>query len=91
MAYNNTYNTPLINHTTYEQALDLWEKPQTGCRARIETCRALQYEFDPDQLGISKRVNKACFNATATCAALFSLNAESNVRSGPRQYPDKDD
>jgi hypothetical protein len=78
MAYNNTYGLRLINETQYKAAKHEWEKPD-GCKAQLEECRQLSAKYDPEQIAISSKVNKACLKAQATCAVLFSLNGPSNV------------
>lgn len=64
MAYNNTYNLQVINETVYEAALQEY----SACKEKIDTCRELGEQYDPDNLGFNKTVNAACLKAQNWCS-----------------------
>ena len=66
MAYNNTYGLEIINETVYGVALNNFHKPK-GCAAKIQRCRELGAELDPEELGSSEKVNAACMKAQTYC------------------------
>ncbi|KAL8670452.1 MAG: hypothetical protein Q9168_005012 [Polycauliona sp. 1 TL-2023] len=66
-AYNNTYGIEAINQTIYQQALDDFNRPETGCRALILECQALAGEGDPNAFGNNATVNEACSAADLFC------------------------
>lgn len=66
-AYNNTYGIEAINQTLYQQALDNFNRPETGCRALILECQALANEGDPNATGNNATVNQACSAANVYC------------------------
>ena len=67
-AYNNTYGIEAINQTLYQQALDNFYRPETGCRALILECQALANEGDPNATGNNATVNQACSAANVYCS-----------------------
>ncbi|KAI4197600.1 MAG: hypothetical protein LQ350_005834 [Teloschistes chrysophthalmus] len=67
-AYNNTYGIKAINQTLYQQALDNFNRPNTGCKALILQCQALAAEGDPDATGNNDTVNQACIAANNYCS-----------------------
>ncbi|KAL8687080.1 MAG: hypothetical protein Q9218_006646 [Villophora microphyllina] len=67
-AYNNTYGIQAINQTLYQQALDNFNRPNTGCKALILQCQALAAEGDPDATGNNATVNQACIAANNYCS-----------------------
>ena len=66
MAYNNTYGLQIINETVYEAALQDYHKPG-GCKEKIEVCRELGEQYDPEQLELNETVNAACLAAQHYC------------------------
>ncbi|KAL8700597.1 MAG: hypothetical protein Q9201_005361 [Fulgogasparrea decipioides] len=66
-AYNNTYGIQAINQTLYQQALDNFNRPDTGCKALILECQALAAEGDPNAIGNNATVNQACIAANNYC------------------------
>ncbi|KAI4246176.1 MAG: hypothetical protein L6R40_002129 [Gallowayella cf. fulva] len=66
-AYNNTYGIEAINRTLYQQALDNFNRPDTGCKALILECQALANEGDPNATGNNDTVNQACSAANIYC------------------------
>ncbi len=66
-AHENVYDFPLINETVKDLSLKEWSKPN-GCRDLILECRKLGDELDPDEFGVSSKVNKVCLDATELCA-----------------------
>lgn len=67
MAYNNTYGIQAINESLYQQGVDAFNEPETGCRDLIMTCRSLAAQGDPDFIGTNDTVNSACQDATQFC------------------------
>ncbi|KAI4117321.1 MAG: hypothetical protein LQ345_002410 [Seirophora villosa] len=67
-AYNNTYDIQAINETLYRQALDNFNRPDTGCKALILECQRLAAEGDPDATGDNATVNQACSDANVYCS-----------------------
>ncbi|KAL8801144.1 MAG: hypothetical protein Q9182_004649 [Xanthomendoza sp. 2 TL-2023] len=67
-AYNNTYGIEAINQTLYQQALDNFNRPNTGCKALILECQALASEGDPNATGNNATVNQACSAANLYCS-----------------------
>ncbi|KAL8782900.1 MAG: hypothetical protein Q9213_005012 [Squamulea squamosa] len=66
-SYNNTYGIQAINQTLYQQALDNFNRPDTGCKALILQCQALANEGDPNATGNNDTVNQACSAANVYC------------------------
>lgn len=66
IAFNNTYGIETVNETIYRQMNDAYYG-EGGCRDRINNCRALSLEFDPDQRGVNTSVNKICQDAETFC------------------------
>lgn len=66
MAYNNTYNLEVINETVYEAALHNYHK-KNGCKDKIQECRELGEQYDPEQLGVNETVNAVCVKAQNYC------------------------
>ncbi|KEF59139.1 uncharacterized protein A1O9_03983 [Exophiala aquamarina CBS 119918] len=58
----NTYGIKTVNKAIYQQMNDAYYG-EGGCRDRINKCRALSLEFDPDQRGVDTSVNKICQDA----------------------------
>lgn len=67
MAYNNTYGIQAINQTSYQGAVDAFNKPG-GCRDRIIKCNDLATAGDPNFIGNNATVNLACQDADAYCS-----------------------
>ncbi|KAI4140362.1 MAG: hypothetical protein L6R39_005830, partial [Caloplaca ligustica] len=67
-AYNNTYGIQAINETLYQQALDNFNRPDTGCKALILECHRLANEGDPNATGNNATVNQACMAANVYCS-----------------------
>jgi hypothetical protein len=67
MAYNNTYDIQAINQSSYQGALDAFNKPG-GCRDRINTCNDLAAVGDPNFIGDNVTVNNACQDADSYCS-----------------------
>lgn len=85
MAYNNTYGIKAINETLYQQAVDNFNRPDTGCRDLIIGCRSLADEGDPLATGNNDTVNQACIAASVYC----SNNVESQyINASGRNYYD---
>lgn len=84
MAYKNTYGLKIINETMYEAALHNYHKPN-GCKAKIDHCREVADQYDPEQLAANETVNKACMEATDYCAkqviGVFELYTQVTPRS----------
>ena len=70
MAYNNTYGIQTINQTLYQQGVDAFNEPKTGCRDQILECQDLAAQGDPDFIGNNDTVNAACRNAGDTCRGM---------------------
>ncbi|KAL8992110.1 MAG: hypothetical protein Q9188_007656, partial [Gyalolechia gomerana] len=84
-AYNNTYGIQSINQTLYQEALDNFNRPQTGCKALILECQRLATEGDPQATGNNETVNQACSAANIYCGN----NVESQyINSSGRNYYD---
>lgn len=66
-AYNNTYGIRAYSRDIYDQAVANVTRPDTGCIALIDSCRALAAEGDPDFTGMNQTVNGACYLATEYC------------------------
>jgi len=62
-AVNNTYGIQTINETAYKAAAEA--VPQ--CLSLAKECRSLADSKDPEGLGNSKEVNKACSDAFKFC------------------------
>ena len=84
-AYNNTYGIKAINESRYQQAVDNFNRPDTGCRDLIINCRNMAAVGDPDAIGNNDTVNKACIAASVYC----SNEVESQyINSSGRNYYD---
>ncbi|KAL8931523.1 MAG: hypothetical protein Q9216_007173, partial [Gyalolechia sp. 2 TL-2023] len=66
-AYNNTYGIQSINQSLYRDALDNFNRPETGCKALILECQRLATEGDPQATGNNGTVNRACSEANIYC------------------------
>lgn len=67
MAFNNTYGIQAINETLYKQAVDNFNRPDTGCKDLILKCQSLADQLDPSAYGNVSRVNSACAKASDSC------------------------
>jgi carboxypeptidase D len=67
MAFNNTYGLDTINETVYKQAIHAWSR-LGGCRDKIQRCRALAAEGDPQMYGNNHVVNLVCQEADSLCS-----------------------
>ena len=85
MAYNNTYGIQTINETLYQQAVDNFYRPQTGCKDLILYCQALAAEGDPLALGNNDTVNAACGDANVYCSNFVEAQY---INSSGRNYYD---
>ena len=84
-AYNNTYGIQAINQSLYQQAVDNFNRPDTGCRDLIINCRNIAAVGDPDATGNNDTVNQACIAASVYC----SNEVESQyINSSGRNYYD---
>ena len=84
-AYNNTYGIKAINESRYQQAVDNFNRPDTGCRDLIVNCRNMAAVGDPDATGNNDTVNQACVAASVYC----SNEVESQyINSSGRNYYD---
>ena len=70
IAYNNTYNTQLINKTTYDSCVDAYDRPE-GCREKIDSCRAISTVYDPENIGVNGTVNEVCSDAEEFCSGIL--------------------
>lgn len=68
MAYNNTYGIQAINQSVYQESLDNFNRPETGCKALIIKCQQLATEGDPQATGNNDTVNEACSRANIYCS-----------------------
>lgn len=85
MAYNNTYGIQAINQSAYQESLDNFNRPGTGCKALILECQQLATEGDPQATGNNDTVNEACSRANVYC----SNNVESPyIETSGRNYYD---
>lgn len=66
-AYNNTYGIQAINQTSYQTAIDSFNRPKTGCRDQIITCQTLAARYDPLAMGANQTVNRICSTASQYC------------------------
>lgn len=85
MAYNNTYGIQAINETLYQQAVDNFHRPVTGCRDLIIACRSLASEGDPNFIGNNDTVNSACNDANVYCSNFVESQY---INSSGRNYYD---
>ena len=83
-AYNNTYDIQSINQTLYQQALDNFNRPDTGCKALILECQRLATEGDPNATGSNDTVNEACSIANVYCSN--NVEAQYYNTSGRNYY-----
>jgi len=67
MAFNNTYGIKAINENIYTQAMHAWSR-LGGCRDKIQHCRAVAAEGDPQMYGNNHTVNRACQEADRLCS-----------------------
>ena len=84
IAYNNTYGIQAINQTLYQQAIDNFNRPGTGCRDLILKCRSLAAEGDPNAIGTNDTVNLACQDADSYCRN--EVEGQYNTYSGRNFY-----
>ena len=66
-AYNNTYGIQAINKGRYQEAVDSFNRPDTGCHDLIINCRNMAAVGDPDANGNNDTVNQACIAASTAC------------------------
>ena len=66
IAYNNTYGVQAITRSEFDQSEKKFTKPG-GCLDASLECRRLAEKFDPNNLGISNKVNQACELADVVC------------------------
>lgn len=66
IAYNNTYGIQAITKSEFVGSTRNFTK-EGGCLDKSLECRRLATEFDPDNVGISVKVNKACALADSVC------------------------
>ncbi|KAK2766046.1 hypothetical protein FQN54_007561 [Arachnomyces sp. PD_36] len=66
-AYNNTYGIETINETVYNEAVNAYNKPN-GCKDRINHCRDIASEGDPNFHGNNRTVNEVCHDASDYCS-----------------------
>ena len=69
MAYNNTYGIQAIDQSLYQEGVDAYNEPDSGCRDLILKCRSLAAEGDPYFIGLNQTVNDACMDAVNFCNA----------------------
>ncbi|PUU73991.1 Alpha/Beta hydrolase protein [Tuber borchii] len=62
----NPYGIKIISDKVRDAALNDYSKPD-GCLARIQKCRSLLKESDPQSFGDSDTVNRACGDADTYC------------------------
>ena len=85
IAYKNTYGIQAINHTLYQQAIDNFNRPDTGCRDLILKCHAAADAGDPDFSGNNATVNSICDDASTYCSNFVEAQY---VNSSGRNYYD---
>ena len=66
MAYNNTYDIQAITRSEFVHSSRNFTKAG-GCLDASLECRRLAKKFDPENLGISVKVNQACELADIVC------------------------
>ncbi len=84
-AYNNTYGIQAINQSLYQQAVDNFNRPDTGCRDLITNCRNIAAVGDPNATGNNDTVNQACIAASVYC---FNEVESQYINSSGRNYYD---
>ncbi|KAL8918927.1 MAG: hypothetical protein Q9172_005195 [Xanthocarpia lactea] len=83
-AFNNTYGIQAIDQTLYQQALENFHRPETGCKALILECQARANEGDANGTGNNDTVNQACRAASLHCGK--EVEAQYNQESGRSYY-----
>ncbi|KAF2101322.1 putative carboxypeptidase S1 [Rhizodiscina lignyota] len=75
IAYNNTYNFPLINETVYNEIVQsvIDPDPDHGCLAAIHRCREVASVGDPQFYANNKTVNDICAVATELCFPILGI------------------
>lgn len=94
-AYNNTYGIQAINQTSYQTAIDSFNRPETGCRDQIIRCQTLAARYDPLAMGANQTVNKICRAASEYCEdeveGQYVVNSDHDYKDivvrGPNPFP----
>lgn len=94
-AYNNTYGIQAINQTSYQTAIDSFNRPKTGCRDQIIRCQTLAALYDPLAIGANQTVNRICSSASKYCEnevegqyVLYSGRDYTDIAArGPNPFP----
>lgn len=91
-AYNNTYGIEAINFTLYQQAIDNFNRPGTGCKDQLIRCQTLAAKYDPNAFGSNITVNQICSDASDYCGN--EVEGQYVINSGRNYYdiasPDAD-
>lgn len=66
-SYRNTYGIEAYPREVYDQVVANITRPETGCFALIDSCRALAADGDPDHTGTNQDVNEVCGLASMYC------------------------
>jgi carboxypeptidase C (cathepsin A) len=66
IAFNNTYGIQTIDQAAYETAMQSFTSPE-GCLQKLNTCRSMAAELDPDNRGSNAAVDNACASADTAC------------------------
>lgn len=84
----------MINSTVYNSFIDVIDKPNTGCVALMEQCRALGVEGDPQFNADNATVNKFCGQIAQECGPVLTITSTYADRSefdiaqvGPVRFP----
>ena len=80
-ALKNTYGIQAINESQYQEAIENFHRPQTGCLALILKCHSLAEKFDPDAYGHDEEVSAACAEASDYCIEHVERQYDSSGRS----------
>ena len=94
-AYNNTYGIQAINQTSYQTAIDSFNRPKTGCRDQIIKCQTLAARYDPLAMGANQTVNRICSIASQYCEDVvegqYVINSDRDYNDiavrGPNLFP----
>lgn len=90
-AYNNTYGIKAINQTSYQTAINSFNKPKTGCRDQIIRCQTLAARYDPLTMGANQTVNRICNTASQYCEdeveGQYALNSDRDYNDIAASYP----
>lgn len=94
-AYNNTYGIQAINQTSYQTAIDNFNRPKTGCRDQIIKCQTLAARYDPLAMGANQTVNRICSIASQYCEDVvegqYVINSDRDYNDitvrGPNLFP----